>query len=635
MISKISRIVLTIVLGLLTLLAFGTIVAQEAQSQGQVGIQAAMNTAFTYQGELKKDGQPITDTCSMVFSLYEQETGGNQVGSTVTTTVSVNDSLFTVNLDFGSDAFTGDARWLEIKVKCSGDSNYVALGRRELTAAPYALHARSAGALQGQPVSATIPTTGQALKWIGNGWSPATDDDTTYSAGTGLTLNGTIFSVVTSTIQQRVSGVCSAGYSIRVVNQNGSVVCEADDDTTYTAGTGLNLAADEFSVDYTTVASISHTHPGDNITSAVATATVALSATQTSWNGITNIPADIADGDDVGITAESDPVFEAWDKSTGLSITESQISDLDHFTNAAETDQVFTAWNKSTGISITESQISDLNHFTNAAETDPEVGANTTGYVPKWNGSALISGAIYDNGNVGIGTTSPNSPLEVAGMIHSTNGGLKFPDGTIQTTAADYDRPSLHSFWIENISGAAYIYNFVSSQVVLGSGSGGSGAVNITNNKSFSVLNGTLIFKGLIQPYEDNNHAYGDGQPRGLVNGTDRNKTIEFISASGSSIKARTVNGGTATETVYSLGSSVNSMHFYTIEATATEVKFYLDGDLIATHTSNIPTSPLNVYLGTSYSGGGNVPISADYVSYEIIRSGGSLPIPIMFDDFD
>ncbi len=41
-----------------------------------------------------------------------------------------------------------------------------------------------------------------------------------------------------------------------------------------------------------------------------------------------------------------------------------------------------------------------------------------------------------ENGNVGIGTTHPNSPLEVAGIVHSTSDGFKFPDGTIQNTAA-------------------------------------------------------------------------------------------------------------------------------------------------------------------------------------------------------
>ncbi|MDP7422811.1 MAG: hypothetical protein QGH40_13095 [bacterium] len=38
-------------------------------------------------------------------------------------------------------------------------------------------------------------------------------------------------------------------------------------------------------------------------------------------------------------------------------------------------------------------------------------------------------------GNVGIGTTAPSSPLEVDGLVHITNGGIKFPDGTVQTSA--------------------------------------------------------------------------------------------------------------------------------------------------------------------------------------------------------
>lgn len=43
---------------------------------------------------------------------------------------------------------------------------------------------------------------------------------------------------------------------------------------------------------------------------------------------------------------------------------------------------------------------------------------------------------ISASGNVGIGTTAPGQKLSVAGTIESTTGGLKFPDGTTQTTAA-------------------------------------------------------------------------------------------------------------------------------------------------------------------------------------------------------
>ncbi|MGB3076473.1 MAG: hypothetical protein WBB36_14185, partial [Chitinophagales bacterium] len=42
------------------------------------------------------------------------------------------------------------------------------------------------------------------------------------------------------------------------------------------------------------------------------------------------------------------------------------------------------------------------------AETDPQVGTNTTSFIPRWNGTALVTGSMYDDGtNIGIGSSSP------------------------------------------------------------------------------------------------------------------------------------------------------------------------------------------------------------------------------------
>ena len=58
-----------------------------------------------------------------------------------------------------------------------------------------------------------------------------------------------------------------------------------------------------------------------------------------------------------------------------------------------ETDPLFNAWDKSTGISITESQISDLDHFTTSDETDPEYSAAPAASITDAGSGAVITGA--------------------------------------------------------------------------------------------------------------------------------------------------------------------------------------------------------------------------------------------------
>ena len=56
---------------------------------------------------------------------------------------------------------------------------------------------------------------------------------------------------------------------------------------------------------------------------------------------------------------------------------------------------------------------------------------------PSASGAGSISSVtdfVIRNGSIGIGTSTPTEKLSVAGVIQSTSGGIKFPDGTVQTT---------------------------------------------------------------------------------------------------------------------------------------------------------------------------------------------------------
>lgn len=50
--------------------------------------------------------------------------------------------------------------------------------------------------------------------------------------------------------------------------------------------------------------------------------------------------------------------------------------------------------------------------------------------------SSALARLMVQGGNVGIGTINANQKLTVSGVIYSTTGGLQFPDNTTQTTAA-------------------------------------------------------------------------------------------------------------------------------------------------------------------------------------------------------
>lgn len=109
--------------------------------------QAQVDMAFTYQGVLKDSGAPVTDSVYFMFTLWDAESEGTQIDGEYITPqpVAVENGLFTVQIEtlyFGSEAFDGSPRWIQIAVQPAGSGTWTELSPRQpLTAAPYALYA--------------------------------------------------------------------------------------------------------------------------------------------------------------------------------------------------------------------------------------------------------------------------------------------------------------------------------------------------------------------------------------------------------------------------------------------------------------------------------------------------------------
>jgi len=99
---------------------------------------AQSDTSFTYQGELKQNGEAADGIFDMAFSLWDAAVGGNQIGSTIfADSTSVNDGRFTVELAFGAEAFDNNDRWLEIVVQ-----DVTLVPRQRMTRSPYSIQTR-------------------------------------------------------------------------------------------------------------------------------------------------------------------------------------------------------------------------------------------------------------------------------------------------------------------------------------------------------------------------------------------------------------------------------------------------------------------------------------------------------------
>lgn len=243
------------------------------------GYSASQGTTFTYQGELLENSAPANGNYEMAVSVYTEAVNGTHLIGVKFLSVPVVDGIFTLDLDFGVTEFMGEERWLEIGVRDFNTPNITVLTPRQLISnSPYAIHSQfvgisgvnsdsiqtgsvtsikiadnaitqtklgssSVGSLQVINASITeakladSSVTTAKLSNDSVSSEKIADDAVTSdqlannSVNTDSILNGTIVAadINNNSVQQRISGTCSAGSSIASILANGTVTCENDD----------------------------------------------------------------------------------------------------------------------------------------------------------------------------------------------------------------------------------------------------------------------------------------------------------------------------------------------------------------------------------------------------------------------
>ncbi|HPF94065.1 MAG TPA: hypothetical protein PLV65_09005, partial [Tenuifilaceae bacterium] len=356
---------------------------------------------MSYQAVVRNaDNSLVTNTSiGMQVSILQGSTDGTAVYVERHTTSTNANGLVTIEVgtgtvvsgNFASIDWANGPYYFKTESDPAGGTSYTISGTSQLLSVPYALHAQTANELSGG-VTETDP--------VFTAWDKS---------------SGILISVNQVTDLENYADTLSQHFNFESV-QNGDLLMY----------NGTQWV--KFTPSYLTSFTESDPTVAANFSFAGAATGDLLQFDGTKWVKLT--PTYLSS------YTETDPVFAEWDKSSGISVTESQISDLKSYLTAitgesigdlndvdltgigadkilkynaaaqkwiiaeaagtTETDPIFSAWDKSSGITVTENQISDLGSYLET-EADPAFSGNfsianpNAGEVLRYDGTHFVN----------------------------------------------------------------------------------------------------------------------------------------------------------------------------------------------------------------------------------------------------
>jgi len=378
----------------------------------------AQTTEFNYQGSLKDNGAPANANYDFEFALFDALSGGNQVGSTIPkNTLLVANGVFAVKLDFGS-VFPGANRYLEIRVKLSGQPNLTTLTPRQLVnSSPYSIKSLNAD----NATSATNATTATNATQLGG-----------VAAGQY---------VITTDTRMSDTRMPTAGSPSYIQNQNGGAQATSNFNISGNGSLGGTLSAN--SVTTASIASPGSTLsiPGTNTDLLLISRPTTVSGGFFANSGVSTHSVDPSPSQPTTLSLGT---FNAMKINLGGTGTAANVAS-DAITLGGNT-RIAGTLSAVSGLGVLTHRIDTQSAFplsiggTNATEVDIQKPTVVSGLLTASTG--INTTTLTATTSLGIGTTAPGAklsvvsgPTEITGAAMSTT--FRTTAGSLGTNAGD------------------------------------------------------------------------------------------------------------------------------------------------------------------------------------------------------